>query len=167
MKCDQVAYYCQTLHDVRQAKAVLGLSKANWISDQVTTSSDVLQSNGQWGNFTNVAYLEFNYDLGIEIELLTYVSGPNWQMYNMARGSGIIPSHIGFHLAEGEDFPDAIERQGNYVESLFQLVQESWTMKHSNPELVSSGKRYQYKIFKIGNAAYVKYIRRILPKAAP
>ena len=98
MKLDQIAYYAHDEHQVLELKSSFGLQDSEWIEDvasgTVKTGIDSGRSEG---------LLRFNYDLGIELEILTYLSGPHWheQPSEYLEGSTFL-SHVGFQMDEGE-----------------------------------------------------------------
>jgi hypothetical protein len=151
MKVDQIAFYCQDEADAAALKRSLGLSNDEWISDTVTAESFIFGHNQKQ---TNVAMLQFNYQLGIELEIIRYVSGPHWHAArNPLAANRRFYSHTGIHLDDGEDFP---------APGL--LVQETWTQSHTAEYLTTgaaAGRRYHYRIFELAPAVYIKYIRRI------
>lgn len=159
MKIDQIAFYASTDEQAAKIKEQFGLLNAEWIKDTVTATSVV------WGNkHTNIAELQFNYDLGIELEILRYINGPHWRdPDNLVHSMGFIESfisHVGIHLADGEDFPTMMHCR---------LVQETWTQGHTakyltDPSSPAAGRKYHYRIFEMSQGSYIKYIRRIHPK---
>ena len=74
MKMDQIAFYCSDEAGQDKIKKMFGLENAEWIRDEVTAKS--LFQDGTYE--INVADLQFNYDLGIELEILRYKKGKNW-----------------------------------------------------------------------------------------
>ena len=156
MKIDQIAFYCSTLEQASQVKAQFGLINANWIQDTVVARSKVWDLQEQ----SNTAELQFNYDLGIELEILRYIKGPHWAdpaqlLYNGFKVPFI--SHVGIHLDDGEEFPAMANCR---------LVQETWTISHTAPYLTTgpaAGRKYHYRIFEMSPGSYIKYIRRIHP----
>jgi hypothetical protein len=154
MKIDQIAFYCSTDEQANQIKDQFGLRGAQWVQDTVTAMSKVPNFEEQ----PNKAELQFNYDLGIELEILRYISGPSWHLSNPIRHSPPFISHVGIHLEDGEDFPAMAHCK---------LVQETWTLSHTAPYLTTgpaAGRRYHYRIFELSPGSYIKYIRRIHPK---
>lgn len=151
---DQIAIYCSTPEEARRAKAAWGLASADWTQDVVEGSGWV---NGQYVAYSK-AKLEFNYDLGIELEILTYLEGDNWHRQNkLATRDGTetkltapILSHIGFHVND-EPMPDLP----------FPLVQELFTSSHTNPAI--QGRSYHYRIYDTRglNGVFSKYIKRV------
>lgn len=153
MKIDQVAFYARSEDEANRIKAQFGLLDAQWIRDTVTARSIVRGSEHQ-----NVAKLQFNYDLGIELEILRYTSGANWHELNPLAVNDSFISHIGIHLEDGEEFP---------VMEHCKLVQETFTISHTAEYLTTgpaAGRKYHYRIFELSPGSYVKYIRRIHPK---
>jgi hypothetical protein len=164
MKCDQVAFYAVSNEEAEKIKVQLGLDKAEWIKDTVTARSIVRGEEGH-----NIAELQFNYSLGIELEILRYISGPHWHKknpFNVAVATGMkflyppFISHVGIHLDDGEDFP-AMEH--------CKLVQETFTINHTSEYLTKEGspgfgRKYHYRIHELSRGSYIKYIKRINPK---
>lgn len=165
MKIDQIAFYCTDDAAVAAVKEHFGLEKAKWHFDTVTAISAV---RGHDAAKKNVALLQFNYDLGIELEILRYIDGPNWHITNRARNpEKPYISHVGIHLEDNEPFPD---EAGRLDTSFFELVQETRTQSHTapyltDPESKGFGRLYHYKIYEMAPGHYVKYIRRIHPEA--
>lgn len=167
MKIDQIAFYAKSVDEVDRIKTALGLSGAKWIIDEVTAKS--LFPDGHWE--VNKGVLQFNYDLGIELEILTYVEGRHWAMDSKIQYSAIFEqkgnplwslpmfiSHVGIHLEDGEPFP--AEMNG------CPLVQETFTISHTSEYLTTSegaGRLYHYRIHEMVPGTYIKYIRRIHP----
>lgn len=148
MKIDQVAFYARDEAEVEKIKNMFGLANADWIQDTVTAQSSIHGSSVE----TNVAQLEFNYSLGIELEILRYVSGPCWHDAVHKYNDRIYLSHIGIHLDDDEDFPAMPHAH---------LVQETWTQSHTSDYIAAIGRRYHYKIFELSLGNYIKYIKRI------
>ena len=154
---NQIAFYASSDEQAEQIKAQFGLSNAEWIKDTVHARSSVWDFPEE----PNTAELHFNYDLGIELEILRYIQGRNW--HDPARildGQFKVPfiSHVGIHLADGEEFP-AMEH--------CKLVQETFTVSHTAKYLTegpAAGRKYHYRIFEMSQGSYIKYIRRIHPK---
>lgn len=156
MKMDQIAFYARNRLEEFNIKALLGLGDAEWIVDQVMghveVGIDLNTNSGIEGN--SVGLLQFNYDRGIEIEILRYMEGPNWHDNNPALyGGGGFISHIGYHLEDDEEFPRLASP----------LVQKMETKAHTNPFLVEKGRRYLYQIYdtRAVLGCYSKFIKRI------
>ena len=151
---DQLAFYAPDDDAVEAIKASFGLLAADWTVDHVTGRCSVYGCVEQ----PSTARLLFNYDLGIELEILTYLNGPNWHDYRWRKPMITAPSphhgpafisHIGFHVNDGE-LPDLP----------FEVAQRMITEEHSNPAI--AGRSYEYVIYDtyetIGHA--LKYIKR-------
>jgi len=150
MKLDQIAYYAHDEHQVLELKSSFGLQDSEWIEDvasgTVKTGIDSGRSEG---------LLRFNYDLGIELEILTYLSGPHWheQRPEYREGSTFL-SHIGFHMDEGEEVPEEVKTKG-------WLAQIMDTDSHTNDYIVSRKRTYHYEIYGMPSGPDRKYIWRI------
>ena len=156
MKIDQICFYCSTEAAGLKVKRFFNLEHADWIQDKVTARS--IFGNQAIPPSENIAELQFNYDLGIELEILRYVSGPSWHWTNPLNREPQFISHVGIHLHSAEDFPDSRE---------FPLVQETFTQSHTGEYLTKPGspgygRKYHYKIFEMSPGSYIKYIRRIV-----
>lgn len=162
MKIDQIAFYAKDKNAEAIIKSHFGLLNAKWIEDEVTAES-ILNDDGD--KVINKAYLQFNYDLGIELEILRYDEmSEHWHVDQVFKQSifakstgGYYPfiSHVGVHLDQGEDFPVV-------ADAFFDLVQETWTQKHTNPYIVEKGRLYHYRIYQCKNSkSYIKYIKRV------
>lgn len=154
MKIDQCAFYAHTNEDADRIKEQFGLLGAQWIRDTVTARSKVIGN----GERENVAELQFNYDLGVELEILRYVDGPSWHLTNPLSKNSSFISHIGIHLEDGEPFPE----MRHCI-----MVQETFTLSHTAAYLTTgpaAGRKYHYRIFELSPGSYVKYIKRIHPK---
>jgi len=158
MKMDQVAYLVHSREEGDKLKAKLGLDKSAWLEDIVTARSWVWSAKGTKERLINIAQLQFNYSMGIELEILRYLSGPNWHAAkNPLAKQEFSISHIGIHLDDMEDFPKAPGL----------LVQETWTQKHTSEFLTTGpgkGRLYHYRIYELTPGSYIKYIKRIRPK---
>lgn len=161
MKIDQIAFYCADDKAEAIIKAHFGLQDAEWKKDTVTAISRFHADGEVIDEVTNIGYLQFNYDLGIELEILRYDDdSEHWHMEQVWKqrllGANFpFISHVGIHLDEGEDFPvvDA---------NMFLLVQETWTKSHTNPYVVEKKRLYHYRIYKCkGSNSYIKYIKRV------
>lgn len=165
-KCDQIAFYAHNEAQANAIKAMLGLLSAEWVTDRVMGDVTI------WPSSTNpskraiplhsqaqsVGLLQFNYDLGIEIEILTYLHGPNWHCEFSQDYAGGAPflSHIGFHLPDEGEMPYQLGGEAP-------LVQEMFTRSHTNDYVVMRGRKYHYRIFdtRATNGVFTKLIRRI------
>jgi hypothetical protein len=144
MKLDQLAFYAVDQAARDDIKRVFGLQDARWIRDAAVGRAIV--KGKKYAAVT--AVLEFNYDLGIEFEILTFSTySPYWQ------SKGHHPSffsHIGIHV---DEFPE-IEAP---------LVYELWTEDHTNPYLKEQKRTYHYRIHDTTKhlGVYTKFIRRV------
>jgi hypothetical protein len=167
-KMDHIAYCAQTKQDRNQIKRFFGLEGADWITDRVTATVDVLH-RGRWIKGAHlVMELEFNYDLGNELELVTYVDGPHLHLDDVNNGRTCFFSHHGIHLSADEPWPD--ERLfGKLVDSAdlapvaYPIIQENWTLSHMNPRLVEKGRTYHYRYYGTHNqfGDHIEYIKRL------
>lgn len=143
-KIDQLAFISHSEEDTRKIKETLGLQNADWTEDIVVASGEV---RGQTG--TNKARLLFNYDMGIEVEILQYLEGPNYA--SNLHGQRIC--HYGIHATAGKPVPtfDA------------PIIQRVKTREHSNEFLLKTGRTYQYTIYDTMHTlgVYTKVIERI------
>jgi len=136
MKIEQIAF------GVKDPVKVIDLFSANlglteWIKDEVAAKGII---NGKKGS--NVAELHFNYQWGIELELLRYNSGRNWHEYRNPYGLPMFPSHQGYHCTEDE----ALHKIDEMGALNIGIIQEVYTYNHTNPAI--AGKRqYHYIIF--------------------
>ena len=148
---NQIAFYCAGPGAENEVKQQFGLTQAEWVVDTVYADVVVRGKKGR-----NVAELQFNYDLGCELEIIRYTSGPHW----MEKIIGAKPflAHIGIHLPDAAKWPDAPE---------WQLVQEAETYKHTAAHLntgYAAGRLYSYRIYEVSPHTFVKYIKRRHPK---
>jgi len=154
LRLDQIAYYCSTPEAERRVKEMYGLENAVWVKDAVTARGTV-----RGKQTTNVALLQFNMDLGIQLEMIRYKAGLHWLNHLVAKKHPEpFIAHIGVHLAEGAGWPDFPERR---------LVQEVKTISHTAEHLTigeMAGRRYHYRIYELAEGSYVKFIKRLLPQ---
>jgi hypothetical protein len=163
MKMDQIAFYAANDELADQIKYQFGLVGREWIKDTVTANSSL----GGTAPQVNIAELQFNYDLGIELEIIRYISGKHWHNENpldinakLVMGKWIsVPfiSHVGIHLEDDEKFPEI---------KTWKLVQETMTIKHTSEYLTKEGspgfgRTYHYRIYEMSPGSYIKYIKRL------
>lgn len=130
MKIDQIAFAAYNDEDERLIKSLLGLSDAKWVEDVVVATGLVAGEEG-----TNTAKLLFNYDYGVEIEILRYTEGPNY-LHEQSIPAGHI-CHVGMHYTgEGE-----VPTFGH------DIIQQVETVSHTNPFLLEQGRKYRYTIY--------------------
>ena len=143
-KIDQLAFISFGDEDTRKIKETLGLQNADWTEDVVVASGEVRGVSG-----TNTARLLFNYDMGIEVEILQYLEGPNYA--SNLHGQRIC--HYGIHATAGKPVPtfDA------------PVIQRVKTRTHTNEFLLKTGRTYQYTIYDTMHTlgVYTKVIERI------
>lgn len=150
MRLDQIAYYAHNDEQVARIKASMGLAEAEWVEDIATGKVRTLTDSG-----VSKGHLRFNYDLGIELEILTYLDGPHWHKGKVPfrRGQTFL-SHVGFHMEEGERPPE-------WVTDSCTLVQEMDTTEHTNEYVVSKGRTYHYEIYSAPTGPDLKFIWRV------
>lgn len=153
MKVDQIAYHVNTQEDELKVKRMYGLEHAAWIQDAVTARGTV------YGKPTvNVALLQFNSDLGLQLELIRYKAGLFWYRHMFDRFDAPFVVHVGVHLDDDEPWPRSSGKLAQEVETI------SHTATHLNPGGVLAGRRYWYRIYQLSSHSFVKYIKRIHPK---
>ena len=134
MKLDKIAFYAHTEEQVLFGKKWMGLENAHWIKDRVTENV-TYNATGETG--IAIADLNINFDLGIEVEFLTYRSGPHWHLNKERFKKGeMFLSHVGFHMEPGEEVPHGAP-----------LLQEMTSIDHTNGFQVQTGRRYRSSIY--------------------
>lgn len=167
MKIDQIAFYCHTEQAEEHVKCLFSLTdEKKWIKDKVISTNMIYPQHGVPYKCRAVGELQFNYDLGIELEILRYTEGSSWHNHlpnNIAIRGSMLPfiSHVGIHLDENEDFPYEEYMKEQHC---WRLVQETTTHQHTNPYLLEKRRTYQYKIYESVPGTYIKYIKRFQPK---
>jgi hypothetical protein len=146
MKADQLAIYCHNQKQRDDIKSMMGLS--DWVQDTAEGRGVV---NGIKYNLMQ-ANLEFNHDVtGMELELITMQAVNHaYQRFAQWKTGKVFFGHLGFHVQE---WP-VIEAP---------LVQEMWTVRHTNPFLLETGRTYHYRIYDTISTIGVltKFIMRI------
>ena len=161
MKLDQIAYTSINEMDAFTTKKMLGLHLSDWIKDSMVGDMEVFtqDSLGQVDShiIPVTADLEFNYDNGVEIEILRFTSGTVNYISHLAKDAGEI-CHIGHHLEDGEEFSDVVPK------GMF-LAFRTITTSHTNEFLNQTGRKYEYRIYYPNSEAQTdvayKYIKRI------
>lgn len=97
---DQIAVVVSNPAMAVMAMRSFGLEEAEWTEDIVVGHGKV---HGKPLEHSK-ARLLFNYDLGIELEILQYLEGDNWHAH-VTPGAFPRISHMGFHVNAGE-MPD-------------------------------------------------------------
>ena len=143
-KIDHLAFISHSQNDTLRIQEELGLLFAEWTEDICVASGEVRGITG-----VNKARLLFNYDMGIEVEILQYLEGPNYAS-NLASGR---ICHYGIH-ANGEGEVPTFDAP---------IIQRVKTRSHTNEFLLRTGRRYQYTIYDTLNTlgVYTKVIERI------
>lgn len=143
-KIDQLAFISHSEKDTAAIKRELGLENAEWTEDICVASGEVRGAPG-----VNKARLLFNYDMGIEVEILQYLEGPNYAEHLLA---GRV-CHYGIHATAGQVAP-------TFNAPVIQRVK---TREHTNEFLLKTGRRYQYTIYDTLQSlgVYTKVIERI------
>lgn len=154
LKLDQVAFLARTDVDELMIKRMLRLEKADWVQD-VVKAEGYVRGNGE--NASNIAKLQFNYDLGIEVEILRYTEGANYPDIGHVKSGHI--AHIGFHVEKGKELPSPLV---NFTFAL-PIIQQVITKEHTNQFLIDSGRRYRYTIYDSKDifGVYLKVIERL------
>lgn len=158
MNLDQLAYYAHNTDQANQIKRTLGLLAADWIEDIAEGFVDVRSEDGTFSaGQHSKGLLQFNYDLGIELEILTYLEGAHWHENKPEFRSGMpFISHIGFHMEPGEQLPERIRNH-------FRLLQVMDTLNHTNQYIKDLGRTYHYEIYQSYFGPDMKFIWRIEP----
>lgn len=143
-KIDQLAFISHSEKDTFAIKVELGLENAVWTEDICVASGEVRGWPG-----VNKARLLFNYDMGIEVEILQYLEGPNYA----SQLDGGRVCHYGIHATAGQPAP-------TFNAPIIQRVK---TRSHTNEFLLTTGRRYQYTIYDTLNTlgVYTKVIERL------
>lgn len=146
-KIDQIAYIAFSDQDELDIKQALGLEKAEWIEDRVVATGTVRGALGE-----NTAKLLFNYDMGVEVEILRYTKGPNYA--SQLPGGRLC--HIGIHAGPADEI-------GGVPTFDAPIIQQVETQSHTNPYLLSTGRHYRYTIYDTYRTlgVYTKVIERI------
>ncbi len=138
MKIEQIAIATK---DTKQAEEIINNLKRiglnEWVEDTVTAEGKVFNKG-----VTNVAQLNFNYQLGFELEILTYLAGENWHMKRVDEMDFPFQSHMGLHVDKKE-----MQEMKSKMSSIgCGIAQEVYTLSHTNPAI--AGKRkYHYVVF--------------------
>ncbi len=167
-KIEQVAYHVKDIDEgKRHFEHALGLAKENWIDDTVVAMGKIA---GCPLEQLNKAHLTFNYQVGLELELIQYVEGVNWHSVagrvgnNFEPFSVVFPSHLGMHVT-------SLVQMGEWITQMkkagISVAQEVETLSHTNPVLVNLKQYYHYVVF---NSRHLlgfdlKLIRRMVDNA--
>lgn len=154
LRIDQLAFLARNDEDEANIKRMLRLQDADWTEDHVVAEGRVA---GFAGTQSNTAKLLFNYDMGVEVEILRYTEGPNYpDVGNVVSGH---LCHVGMHVEKGQELP---ERFKDFVFSSA-IIQQVETKEHTNAFLIETGRRYRYTIYdtKALFGVYLKVIERL------
>lgn len=131
IKIDQLAFCSRSDDDDKLIKEFLQLADEPWIEDTVTAKGTV----GAFDDVTNIAKLQFNYSLELEVEILRYLNGPNY--LDLAAVPGGRMCHIGSHFVGSGDVPRVHAP----------IIQQLVTQTHSNPFQAEHNRHYRYTIY--------------------
>lgn len=161
-KLDQLAFYCSDDRQEELIRNIYGLDEVP-IDDVVTSRCRVAfkhdDSIADAPEVINVGHLKFWYKLGMEFEILRYVSGPSWHDINPMNGHCPFVSHHGIHIDDMSEMPD-LKPFG------LKLVQENFTISHTSAYLTTPssqgfGRKYHYRIYRLPDGQHLKLIKRI------
>jgi hypothetical protein len=146
-KADQLAFIAFNDEDELAIKKQFGLENAEWVEDHVLARGEVRGLPGE-----NKAKLLFNYDLGIELEILRYLEGPNYAEW--LQGGSMC--HVGFHY-------DPAKGDGSVPTFDAPIIQRVETVSHTNQYLLDNGRKYRYTIYNTLSTlgVFTKIIERI------
>lgn len=146
-KIDQIAV---TVPGAVTATAMMKRMGGEWVEDIVTFKELAEGREGQYK-------LHFNYDMGVEFEILVWRTGPFWLATKMLAGVAMV-SHYGTHVKNA--LSAAAGAANHYRADILQAVE---TIGHTNPLLVEQGRRYRYAIVGTRDllGADLKFIERI------
>jgi hypothetical protein len=165
LKIDQLAFLARSDEDEAAIKKQLRLADAEWVEDEVVARGYVrgkhLGENSGRRESENTAKLLFNYDLGLEVEILRYTDGPNYGDVGNVKSCTLC--HIGAHVEKGMALPEGL--QSWTVAS--PMIQQVETQSHTNPFLKETGRKYRYTIYDTKEllGVYFKVIERLESKS--
>lgn len=140
-KIDQLAIYTQDPKSTRDLLGVL-FGMTEWVQDIAVGSGEV------YGTYhrTIAGDLSFNYQTGIEIEVLHYVTPDHWHSARARMAAeymtpGLFVSHIGVHVDDMAEARKVYERAG------WRVAQEVHTFTHTNPYLKERGRTFHYVVW--------------------
>lgn len=168
MKLDQNCFYAKDEFEVAAIKQALGLLHDDWVVDEMEGKTTFYPPNGfPPENVKTKATLRFCYRYGVEIEILTFHTRPNYAedlieyLYGHPLHGGGMFLHLGWHLDDGEPWPYS-PRETLNPDAPLRLVQETRTTHHTNEYIVNLGRTYQYQIYWAKEmGVFFKYIKRI------
>lgn len=156
MKLDQIAYYAHDAVQAANLKSSFGLIDEKWVTDVAKGNVRVFEEDGGYEDGRSTGLLQFNYSLGIELEVLTYLDGIHWHQ-NKPEFRARLPflSHIGFHMEPGEQVPAELKLRGG------KIAQFMATTSHTNEYVNSKERTYRYEIYRMPSGPDRKFIWRI------
>lgn len=137
MKLSQITYYAHDDEQVDQIKDQFGLG-SDWVEDLFTADVEVYRFGGtQLGELSGRSLV--NFDLGMELEIITYFDGPHW-MTDRAGFQTRLPflSSIGFENG-GVEMARPKE---------FHLVQSMVTTSHTANHIADNGSFFNHEIYR-------------------
>lgn len=165
-RIDQLCYYAANEEAEASIKRNLNLQDARWVEDIATSMTIYNVGTPQEHRIQTKSRLQYNYDLGIELEILTFLEGVHWLFLNSFEDPAVLSkplfSHVGVHLLSNEEFP-VLD---------WPIVMESLTLSHTSEYLTKEGspgfgRKYHFKIYKISEGNFIKYIYRVQPPNQP
>lgn len=143
MKLEQIAIATNNPRKTMDfLNAIFSLS--TWSQDTVIANAMVFGAEPE----DNKAQLNFNYELGVELEVLEYQEGNNWHKARVAAGATFpFLSHIGYHCTEEE-----AQLQIELMRAIgVGIAQEVFTTSHTN-EVIAGKRLYHYIVFDSAHA---------------
>ena len=158
----QIGFASFSERDDAIIKRSLRLEDASWREDDCAEKGSVL---GYDGPIENKVKRLFNHDYGIEIEIVRYITGPNYLELSDARACAVC--HLGFLVKDGETLP-VPGLPLDEVRFPFQVIQRVETVGHATPQMVNGLTRYRHTIYASGAfvAVHLKIIEAIEDRAA-
>lgn len=141
MKIDQVAFYA---NDPGYARDLFGVmfGMKEWVTDIALARGTVFGIEVQ----RMAGELSFNYQAGIEVEVLHYITPLHWhsaraKFLGESLPPGIFLSHIGTHVDDMAVARLPFEKAG------WGVAQEVRTYSHTNPYLLERGRTFHYVVW--------------------
>lgn len=142
LRLDQIAFYVWDDEGEQKVKDMFGLQDAEWVEDHVVAEGRVMNGR-ELVQGQNTAKLLFNYDLGIELEILRYVDGDNY-CNHLGLANGQI-CHVGMHTDKGAPLYDEDELENMFPYA--KVIQQVHTLTHTNEYVNSQNRKYRYTIY--------------------
>jgi hypothetical protein len=149
MRIDQLAYYCETEAQEIFVKRLFGLDHYTPITDSVVGEGILF---GRPVGLIRARLQFFIQPSGLQFEIMRFDPACEHPFQKVVQSAPFI-AHVGVHLEDHEPFPQ--------LEYAFKMK----TLGHSNPEIVASGRTYEYRMFAIAPFSVIKYIKRVPPGA--